>query len=226
MSEYLSYLTNNALFSFLSDQQLSEIDQLIVERIYKKGRIIFLEGEKGEAVYLLRTGRVKISTQAEDGREQILHFIHPGEIFGEVVLYDGGSYPASSEAVEDSRVGMIRNIDMDKLTLSNPGIALAMLKILSKRLRNAQRQINELALLDTSRRLVSMLLYLAAEQGIPGDEGMIIDISLTNQDIANMIGTSRETANRILSDLRKQQAILLKNKQIIIIDMNRLKSWL
>ncbi len=226
MSEYLSYLTNNALFSFLSDQQLMEVDRLIVERIYKKGRIIFIEGEQGEAVYLLSSGRVKISTQADDGREQILHFIHPGEIFGEVVLYDGGAYPATSEAVEDSKVGMIRNIDMEKLTLSNPGIALAMLKILSKRLRNAQRQINELALLDTSRRMVSMLLYLAAEQGISSEEGIIIDISLTNQDIANMIGTSRETANRILSDLRKHRSILLKNKQIIISDINRLKSWL
>ncbi len=226
LSEYLAYLKNNPLFCSLNEQQLTEIDQLIAERIYRKGRVIFIEDEKGEAVYFLRTGRVKISTQADDGREQILHFIHPGEVFGEVVLYDGGPYPATAEAVEDSKIGMIKNSDMDRLTLANPEIALAMLKIMSRRLRNSQRQINELALLDTSRRMASMLMFLAAEQGVPSERGTIIDMSLTNQDLASMIGTSRETANRILSDLRRQKAILLERKQIIITDMRRLRSWL
>jgi CRP/FNR family cyclic AMP-dependent transcriptional regulator len=226
LSEYLAYLVNNPLFCSLSEEQLKEVDHLIVERIYKKGRIIFIEGEEGKAVYLLRSGRVKISTQADDGREQILHFIYPGEVFGEVVIYDGGPYPATAEVVEDSKIGMIRNSDMDRLTLSNPEIALAMLRIMSKRLRNAQRQINELALYDTFRRMVSMLMFLAAEQGVHCDRGTIIDMSLTNQDLANMIGTSRETANRILSELRKQKAIILEKKQIIIADMGRLKSWL
>lgn len=226
LSEYLAYLVNNPLFCFLNEEQLTEVDELIVERFYNKGRIVFIEGEKGEAVYLLRSGRIKITTQADDGREQILHFVHPGEVFGEVVLYDGGTYPATAETIEDSRIGMIRNSDMDRLTLSNPEIALAMLRILSKRLRNAQRQINELALYDTSRRMVSMLMFLAAEQGIHSNRGTIIDMTLTNQDLASMIGTSRETANRILSELRKQNVIILENKQIVIADMRKLKSWL
>lgn len=214
------------MFSYLDDQQLAEIDNVIMERNYQKGRIIFVEGEPGEAVYFLREGRVKISKQSEDGREQILHFIHPGEMFAEVVLFDGGPYPATAEAVEDSKIGLVRNTDMERITLNNPGIALGVLKIMSRRLRMAQKQINELALMDTSRRMASTLLFLAAEQGVPSEKGTVIDMSLTNQDLANMIGTSRETANRILSDLRRQKAVQVDKKQIIITDIKKLKSWL
>ena len=226
MSDYFEYLKKIGLFSFLDDQQLSKIDRLIMERNYQKGRIIFVEGEPGEAVYFLREGRVKISKQSDDGREQILHFIHPGEMFAEVVLFDGGDYPATAEAVEDSKIGLIKNLEMERITLDNPGIALGILKIMSRRLRMAQKQINDLALMDTSRRMASTLLFLAAEQGTSCDRGLAIDISLTNQDLASMIGTSRETANRILSDMRRQKALEIDRKQIIITDMKRLKSWL
>jgi CRP/FNR family transcriptional regulator len=214
------------LFSYLNEQQLDEVDNLIMERTYRKGRIIIVEEEPGEAVFFLIEGRVKISKQTEDGREQILHFIHPGEVFAEVVLFDGGPYPATAEVVEDSKIGLIRNPDMERIILENPGIALGMLKIMSKRLRVAQKQINELALMDTSRRMASTLMFLAAEQGVSADRGIVIDMSLTNQDLASMIGTSRETANRILSDMRRQKAIQVNKKQIIVSDMKRLKSWI
>jgi len=226
LSDYIEYLKKINLFSYLDDQQLSEVDRLVMERNYQKGRIIFVEGEPGEAVYFLREGRVKISKQSDDGREQILHFIHPGEMFAEVILFDGGDYPATAEAVEDSKIGLIKNQEMERITLNNPGIALGILKIMSRRLRMAQKQINDLALMDTSRRMASTLLFLAAEQGISCERGLAIDISLTNQDLANMIGTSRETANRILSDMRRQKALEVDKKQIVITDMKRLKSWL
>ncbi|MCL5059029.1 MAG: Crp/Fnr family transcriptional regulator [Actinobacteria bacterium] len=226
MAGYIEYLKNIFLFSYLNEEQLAEVDSLIMERDYRRGRIIFVEGEPGEAVFFLREGRIKISKQTEDGREQILHFIHPGEMFAEVVLFDGGDYPATAEAVEDSRVGMIRNSDMERITLGSPGIALGILRIMSKRLRMAQKQINDLALMDTSRRMASTLMFLAAEQGVSCEKGIVIDMSLTNQDLANMIGTSRETANRILSDMRRQKALQVENRQIIIIDMKKLKSWM
>ncbi|MHB8157035.1 MAG: Crp/Fnr family transcriptional regulator [Desulfocucumaceae bacterium] len=226
MPGYIECLKTIGLFTYLSEDQLAEVDSLVMERTYQKGRIIFVEDEPGEAVFFLREGRVKISKQADDGREQILHFIHPGEMFAEVVLFDGGDYPATAEAVEDSRIGMIKNSDMERITLENSGIALGILKIMSRRLRMAQKQINDLALMDTSRRMASTLLFLVAEQGVPGECGIVIDMSLTNQDLANMIGTSRETANRILSDMRRQKALQVNNRQIIITDMKKLKSWL
>ncbi len=226
MAENLELLKKIPLFAYLDDQQLAEVEKVILERFYRKGRIIFMEGEPGEAVFFVKSGRVKVTKQTSDGREHILHFINPGEVFAEVVMFDGGTYPATAEVVEDSTLGMIRNVDMERIINNNPGIALALLKIMSRRLRISQQQLIELALLDTTRRAASMLLFLAGEQGIKTDKGIEIDISLTNQDLANLIGTSRETANRILNDFKRQKAIVINKGRVTILDKYKLKSWL
>ncbi|SHI90430.1 Crp/Fnr family transcriptional regulator [Desulfofundulus thermosubterraneus] len=221
----IEQLRNIPLFAGLSDEQLAEIARLILNRKYRKGHIIFMEGEPGEAVYLLKSGRVKIYKQDEEGREHILHYINPGEVFAEVVLFDGGEYPACAEVVEDAHVGLIRNRDMDALILKNPSIALALLKIMTRRLRVSQRQIMELALKDTTRRLASVLLELAREHGQPEGNGIRITMPLTNQELANLVGTSRETANRILGELRRDKAVTV-TRQGIVVFKERLKTWL
>ncbi|WP_027365882.1 Crp/Fnr family transcriptional regulator [Desulfotruncus alcoholivorax] len=226
MAENLKYLKKIPLFAYLNDEQLSKVEKVIIERSYQKGRILFMENEPGEAVFFVKTGRVKVTKQTEDGREHILHFINPGEVFAEVVMFEGGTYPATAEVVEDCTVGMIRNVDMDRIINENPGIALGLLKIMARRLRISQQQLIELALLDTTRRAASMLLFLAGEQGLQTGKGIEIDISLTNQDLANLIGTSRETANRIINDFRRQRAIEVKKGRVTILDKYKLKSWL
>lgn len=226
MSEAIEDLRKIHLFAGLTGEQLQQMAQLVIERFYKAGRIIFFEGEPGEAVFFLKSGRIKITKADDDGREQILHFINPGEMFAEVVLFGDSTYPATAEVVEDAEVRLIRNQDMEKLILEHPDIALGFLKIMARRLRFAQRQINELALMNTTRRLASMLLYLAAEQGVKTEKGIKIDISLTKQDLASLIGTSRETANRILGSFKKQKAVEIDKQDIIIVDKEKLKSWL
>lgn len=226
MTETVESLKKINLFAFLNDEQLEQVAQLIIERSYKAGRIIFFENEPGEAVFFLKSGRIKITKADDDGREQILHFVNPGEMFAEVVLFGDSSYPATAEVIEDAEVQLIRNEDMDKLILDQPDIALGFLRIMAQRLRFAQRQINELALMSTTRRMASMLLFLAADQGVETGKGIKINISLTKQDLANLIGTSRETANRILSDFRRQKAVEVNKQEIIVTDKEKLKSWL
>lgn len=225
LSEEIEQLRHIYLFAGLPDEQLAEIAQLILNRKYRKGHIIFMEGEPGEAIYLLKSGRVKIYKQDEEGREQILHYINPGEVFAEVVLFDGGDYPACAEVAEDARIGLIRNRDMDALLLKNPCIALALLKIMARRLRVSQRQIMELALKDTTRRLASVLLELAREHGTQEGKNIRIEMPLTNQELANLVGTSRETANRILGEFRRDHAVTI-TRQGIVVHKDRLKSWL
>ncbi|MGB9825574.1 MAG: Crp/Fnr family transcriptional regulator [Desulfofundulus sp.] len=221
----IEQLRHIPLFAGLSNEQLAEIARLILNRKYRKGHIIFMEGEPGEAVYLLKSGRVKIYKQDEEGREHILHYINPGEVFAEVVLFDGSEYPACAEVVADAHVGVIRNRDMDALILSNPSIALALLKIMARRLRVSQRQIMELALKDTTRRLAGVLLELARTHGKQEENGIRITIPLTNQELANLVGTSRETANRILGELRRDRAVEV-TRQGILVFKERLKTWL
>jgi CRP/FNR family transcriptional regulator len=222
----VKYLKRIYLFSGLGDDELGEIASLILERKYQKGRIIFMEGEPGEAIYFLKTGLIKVSKQDGEGREHTLHYVNPGDVFGEVVLFDAGGYPATAEVVENAEVGLIRNRDMDRLLLKNPKTTLEMLKIMARRLRNAQQQIMELALKDTTRRLAGLLLKLAEEHGIMKNNGVLICLPLTNQELANLVGTSRETVNRILSEFRRRKAVAISKQEGIVINKVKLETWL
>lgn len=225
MGKYVEYLNRVPLFSGLTPEQLEEIDSIVLVRSYKKGRMIFAEGEPGEAVFILKSGLVKLTRQAEDGREHILHLVHPGDIFAEIVLFDGGDYPATAEVLEDANVAVIRNRDMDGLITGNSDVALAMLKIMARRLRQAQEKVMNLALNDTLRRLVQVLLHMAEEHGEDAGAGVRISLRLTNQELANLIGTTRETINRILNSLKRDGSLEM-DKQGIVLDKEKLKKLL
>lgn len=222
----VNYLKKIYLFSGLSDDELAEIAAFTLERRYQKGRIIFVEEEPGEAIYFLKSGLIKVSKQDGEGREHTLHYVNPGDVFAEVVLFDAGGYPATAEVVEDAEVGLIRNRDMDRALIKNPGMTLEMLKIMARRLRNAQRQIMELALKDTTRRLAGLLLKLAEEHGVLRNNGVLISLPLTNQELANLVGTSRETVNRILSEFRRRKAISIVRQEGIVVNRAKLETWL
>lgn len=226
MSNSLNHLKAVPLFWGLSDSQLQDISQLILERSYHKGRIIFMEGEPGEALFILKSGLIKLTKRLEDGREHILHFVNPGEIFAEVVLFDGGDYPATAEVQEDSVVGVLRNSDVEKLISRNPEMALGMLRIMSRRLRTAQEKVMNLALHDTARRLAFTLLKMAEEHGVKQDNGVLISLSLTNQEFANLTGSSRETINRMLNSFKRSGAIDMDRQQIIVLNRNKLEDLL
>ena len=221
MSENLRYLQKVPLFHGLSEDQLLEISRLLFERSYNKGRIIFMEGEPGEAVYILKAGFIKLTKRLEDGREHILHFVNPGEVFAEVVLFGGGNYPATAEVQEASVVGVLRNQDIERLLSSHPNMAVEMLRIMSKRLRTAQEKIMNLALHDTSRRLAFTLLKMAEDHGVTHPRGTLINFSLTNQEFANLTGTSRETVNRMLNSFKRAGAIDIERQQIILTNKNK-----
>lgn len=222
----VEYLKKIYLFAGLSDDELEEIALLALERKYQKGRIIFVEGEPGDAIHFLKSGLIKVSKQDGEGREHTLHYVNPGDVFAEVVLFDAGGYPATAEVVEDAEVGLIRNRDMDRVLIKNPGMTLEMLKIMARRLRNAQQQIMDLALKDTTRRLAGLLLKLAEEHGVKRDNGVLISLPLTNQELANLAGTSRETVNRILSEFRRRKAITVIKQEGIVVNKAKLETWL
>jgi len=222
----LFYLQKIPLFANLKEAELQSLSQIVIERTYKKNSNIFFEGDPGDGVYFIKAGQVKVIKTSEEGGEQILHLLGPGDIFGEVVLFDGSDFPATAQAVVDSQIGMIRNWDMDVFIRANPEVALKLLKVMSHRLRDAQIKIKNLALQDTLRRTVGMLLHLAQEHGKRTAEGIEINLPLSRQELANMVGTSRETVTRILSRLNKEGLIVLEKQKIIILDEEELQDWL
>lgn len=226
MDSNLKYLSRIPLFYGLPEDQLREISNLLLERSYQKGRFIFMEGEPGEALFILKSGLIKLTKRLEDGREHILHFVNPGEVFAEVVLFDGGDYPATSEVQEDSVVGVLRNQDIERLISQNPSMAIGMLHIMSRRLRTAQEKVMNLALHDTARRLAFTLIKMAEEHGVKKPKGILINFNLTNQELANLTGSSRETINRMLNSFKRAGAIDVDRQQIMVVDKNKLEDLL
>jgi len=221
----ISYLKKIPFFEGLTIDELEQINELIIMRNYKKGMFIFLEHEPGEALYFIKTGQVKLSKMLETGEEQILRILQEGDIFAEVVLFDQGPYPATAEVIEDAKIGMIKSEDVNELIKENPEIAIKILNVMSKRLRQAQMKIRDLGLKDTRGRTASMLIKLAEEYGKDAKEGIELDLSLTREEFANLIGTSRETITRILSDFKDDGLVKVGRKKIVILDLESLKEW-
>lgn len=226
MTDYIEYLNKIPLFRDLSDEELRNIGSLARVRNYKKSMIVFMEGEPGEALFFIISGKVKISKMTEDGREQILHILQNGDVFAEVVLIDGGPYPATAEVIEGGQIGMLMNDDIENLIRANPDIAIKLLRLMSKRLRLAQIQVRDMALKDTYGRLASMLLMLAKDHGQETACGKKIDLPLSRQELANLVGTTRETVTRILGDFKKFKCIELDKQAITIVNEDKLKTWL
>jgi len=149
-----------------------------------------------------------------------------GDIFAESVLFVGGEYPATAEAIEDSEVIMLKNQDIENLILKNSKIALSIIKLMAKRLKNVAVIIENLALRDSIGRTASVLLTFAKERGINTKEGILLNLNLNRQDLANIVGTSRENVTRILSQMDKEGIIHLDRQKIIIKDIERLKEML
>jgi len=224
--EYKEYLKRIPLFAGLSEGDIDKISKLVRERAYKKNMIIFMEGEPGEAVYFLRCGKVKIYKTSEDGREYIINIMGPGDIFAESVLFTGGNYPASAEVIEDAQVCMIKNKDLEELIRGNSEIALRIIKIMAERLQRASELIKSLALDDTFRRTALQLLKLAEEKGIKYDSEIKIEMKMTKQELAKLVGTSRETVTRILSQMKKEKVVYWDRDGIYIKNLERLRRWI
>jgi CRP/FNR family cyclic AMP-dependent transcriptional regulator len=206
------------LFSGLSEMDLSGFAPVLRERRFPKGSVIMMQGERGDAVYLLAEGQVKVLLIGEDGREVILSVLGPGSFFGEMALLDDEPRSAHVVAMEDSLLLLLRREDFQARLRSSPDVALGLLRELSQRLRRADDKIGSLALRDVNGRIAHLLLELAEEEG--GDR---ITRKLTHAIIAQMVGASRETVSRTLSSLATSGVLRMSRREIILLDKEPLR---
>lgn len=223
----MEHLKQIPIFSSFSDEQLQQVGACTTERSYRKGMVVFMEGEPGEGFHYIQSGKVKIVKISEDGREHIIHVLGAGDIFAGVVLFNNAPYPATAIALEDCLIGMIKNTEFERLTLENPALAMHLIKAINQRLIYAQQKIANLALSDVAARTAEALLRLGRESGRRNRAGRLeIDVELSRQDLASLIGTTRETVTRTLSALKKSQIIEFDGQRIIILDEAKLSSYL
>ena len=226
MGDILEFLRKIPVFEDLSEIDLNSLKDIIITRTYGKNEIIFMEGDRGEGIYFIFNGKVKLSKMSYDGREHILNIFGSGDIFAEVMLFNNITYPATAESIEQSEIAMIRTADMEKLVLTNSKFALKLISILSRRLQTAQSKVKELALHDTYIRTAMALLKLGRQYGKRVKDGVELDLNISRQELANLVGTTRETVSRALGTFKKEGAILLDQKNIIITDEEKLEEWI
>lgn len=220
-----SILLQMPFLSALSPEEQAEVLGLVHERRYRKGAVIFGEGDPGEAIFIVRKGRVKVYRVAADGREQIIGIFTHSQPFGLVVLLDGSPYPATAEAVEETHVYMFRTRDLQPLLARHAGLAGSVMATAASRLRQAHDRLHGLAVQGVHGRLATLLLDLARERGRPAPDGWEMDLTLTHQELGGLIGASRETVTRVLANFRREKAVELHGQATLRLHEPKLRTW-
>jgi CRP/FNR family cyclic AMP-dependent transcriptional regulator len=205
------------LFSDLADAEMARFGEVLREREYPKNSVILFEDDPGDALYVVRSGQVKVVLIGEDGREVILSVLTDGDFFGEMSLIDDEPRSAHVIAMKDSQLLVLRREDFQAQLELSPRIALKLLRVLVQRLRRADEKIGGLVLLDVNGRVARLLLDMADEGGGPK-----ITRRLTHHTIAQMIGSSRETVSRAMRELVARGLIEVSRREISIKDRDGL----
>lgn len=204
------------IFSNLDDDEIKKVDRIAKSRIYRKGDIIFTEGDAPAVLYIIHEGRIKLYRDTEDGREVIMNILGNGEFFGEMTLFTGEPLKASAVALDDSILCSISRSDMLVILNENPSIAVKIMEILTRRLTYAENRIEDMVSKDIEGRLLGFIRSLVKDRSKKE-----VELGLTRREIADMLGTTQETVSRTFSNLESDGILKVKgHKRIEILDMD------
>lgn len=213
-------LARASLFEGLPEEHLEFLAQISLDKEFDRGQVLFTEGARAKGFYLVVSGKLKIYKLSREGKEQILHIFGPGEIFGEVPVFAGGSYPANAESIEPGRVLFFPRDSFVALIGREPAIALKMLGILSQRLRRFTHLIEDLSLKEVPGRLAAYLIFLGEKSSNPD----VMELETTKAQLASLLGTIPETLSRILARMAQQGIISVEGRKIRILERDELES--
>jgi CRP/FNR family transcriptional regulator, cyclic AMP receptor protein len=216
MSQYVDLLKKVSLFQNVDDSELTKVASLLSPRDCPKDTHIVTQDEPGDAMFIIAKGRVKVVLYGDNGREVILTLLKSGEFFGEMALLDDLPRSANVIAHEDSQVLVLKRDQFAEHIKNSPTTALNVMAELSRRLRRADEIIGNLATLDVYGRVAHIMIDLAKKDGEEVEEGILIRERPTQQDIASMIGTSRETVSRVLSEFQKRGFVEMRGREILL----------
>jgi CRP/FNR family transcriptional regulator, cyclic AMP receptor protein len=228
MHEYPSlvwHLKNTQLFEDLSKAELEQLSRITPYRKFAAGDVIYHMEDPADALYFIREGMVKISMYFPNGKEMILALLGQYDIFGELLLLPSERRPNQAEAVTDTTLIVLPEEDFQRLLSQHPAIAMKFIKVMSTRLWQAQSWFAETGAFDAPGRLANLLLRLAGDFGVPGERGTVIDLQLTQQDLAKMIGATRETVSHCLAKLLEYGAVR-RRRAPITVNVEKLRQFL
>lgn len=216
-------LSKVQLFSGLTESEMAFIAGRVVPRKYAAGQIVFNEGDPCSGLYIVASGHIRIFKTSANGREQVLNIDGPGSSVAELPVFDGGNYPASVAAVDETVLLFVSKEDFRDLCLTHPQVALKVLRVVGIRLRRLVGIIEELSFTTVRHRLAALLVRLARGEGKRAGAGIIFNLPDNNQEIASQIGTVRELVSRNLSRLQSDGIIEIDDRRITVRDINRLE---
>lgn len=218
-----TYLKQTAIFADLAAEDIRDLMAAAKKRTFRAGEVIFHRDDPGQVLYLINEGKVKICLISPDGQEISLAVLGVGDYFGEFALYDGLPRSADAIAIEKVECYTLQRSDFQNAIMKNPKIAIQVLEGLSKRLRNTDQMVEDLIFLDVYGRVAKKLLELSDTHGIKVESGTRIDVRLTQQELASMVGASRESVNKVMGYFTDKGYISTDKHRITLHRINDLK---
>jgi len=212
----VSLLSRTQLFGDLDHDTLARLGDRAVERTYRRGQLVCHEGDTGDALFVVVEGLIKVFVTSEDGEEMVLVTLRPPETFGELALIDGRARSASAEALEHSSVLALTRPTLIDLMASNPALVESLLRSLGAVVRRLTEQAADLVFLDLHGRVAKLLLGLAQERGETTEAGTVLDLHMTQSDLAGMVGGSRQSVNQILRTFARRGYLELHGRQVVL----------
>ncbi|HUH63677.1 MAG TPA: Crp/Fnr family transcriptional regulator [Terracidiphilus sp.] len=225
-SSALSILKKVPIFSGLTEPEFAFLSNHVVQRKFSAGELIFGEAEPCAGLYVIEAGHVRIFKSSAGGREQVLSIDGPGGSIAELPVFDGGSYPASAQAVTDCTLLFFSKKDFHALCLQHPEVALKVLRVVGARLRRLVGIIEELSFTTVRHRLAALLVRLAKSEGRREDGAIIITLPANNNELAAQIGTVRELVSRNLSRFQSEGLIAIDGRTVTVPDLKKLEAEL
>ena len=207
----------------LSEEELEEFSRRVPDTHVEQGEIFYNPGDRSEALFMLKKGRVRLYKLAPDGWEFTLAVVEAGTMFGEMALTAQRLREAYAEAMEPSDICVLKSEDLERIVRGNPDVGLRMIRVLSERLRTCETRLEDIGLKDVPARLASLVLQLAESEGVMTSEGPKIPTHYTHRQLATMIGSSRETVTRAFTRLQESGAVELRRRRIYVKDVAALE---
>jgi CRP/FNR family cyclic AMP-dependent transcriptional regulator len=215
-------LATAPLFTGLDGATADLLASVMTTRTIDRGHVVFNEGDTGDRLFIVLDGKVKISRAATDGRENLLAVLGPSEMFGELSLFDPGPRTATATAVTDSVLASLDHDDLRPLLLAQPTVAVQLLAALAQRLRRTNEAMADLVFSDVPGRVAKALLDLAERFGDSESDGVRVRHDLTQEELAQLVGASRETVNKALSEFANRGWLRLEGRTVLLLDQERL----
>ncbi len=222
MGDQVWYIKNCRLFEQLTAEQFARLEQRARVRRFPKNTPVYLPSDSSDGVFLLAEGRVKLCSITPDGKQAILAFIEPGELFGELALVEDSEREEHAETMAVSTLVLLPREALQQLMSESPHLALGVTKLFGLRRKRIERRLKSLLFRSNRDRLIHLLLDLTAQYGRDSEDGVLLSIPLSHQDLASIIGATRETVTTLLGELQLERLLKVARQRLVIRDLQRL----